>query len=113
MVIMSLSVQTTTDKDIITMVEHLCGPEVWKNFDDVECGPDEHFPSGDECSSDEDASCDDSVEDIYVEPAATTNSIAAATMNATDDVHVCAAGELCGIKAIPLDVKRASCNNKG
>ena len=65
------------------------------NFDDVKCGTDEHFPSRDECSSNEDASSDDSVKDIYVEVAATTN--------AKDEGHVCAAGEFCGMKAIPLD----------
>ena len=43
-------------------------------------------------------------------PAATTNTISTSTMNATDDVHVCAAGELCGMKAIPL-VGLHSCMN--
>ena len=82
------------------------------NFDDVECGMDEKLSSGDECSSDEDASSDDSVEEIYVEAAATINAIAAATINAKDDGHVCAAGELCGMKAIPLDGLH-SCMNCG
>ena len=88
------SVVVWTDKEIGTMVEQLCGPEVRTNFDDVECGPDEHFPSGDECSSDEDTSSDDSVEEIYVEASVTTNVIAAAKVNANDDCHVCAAGAL-------------------
>ena len=56
------------------MVEMLCGPEIRTNFDDVECGPDKHFPSDDECSSDNECSDDnesedDNVEEVYGEPA--------------------------------------------
>ena len=101
-----------TDKEIGTMVEQLCGPEVRTNFDGVECGPNEHFPSRDEYNSDEDTSSDDSVEEIYVEAAATTNVIAAATINANDDGHVCEAGELCSTKANILDGLH-SCMNCG
>ena len=47
-----------------------------------------------------------------MEATATTNVIAAATINANHDRHVCAAGELCGMKAIPLDGLH-SCMNCG
>ena len=63
-----------SEKDIGAMVEAPCGPEIRTNFDDVECGPDKHFPSDDECSSDNECSDDnenedDNVEEVCVEPA--------------------------------------------
>ena len=56
-----------TDEDIGTMVENLCGPGVWSNFEDEDlCGPGPSFLSDEECSSDEsDSSDDDGMGEIY------------------------------------------------
>ena len=91
-----------SEKDIGAMVEALCGTEIRTNFDDVECGPDEHFPSDDECSSDNECSDDnesedDNVEEVYVEPAPMRKS------KARDDCNMCAAGDRCGMKTTKLD----------
>ena len=47
-----------TDNEVGTMVEEICGEGVRTNFEDPECGPDPHFPSDVETSSDEDDSDD-------------------------------------------------------
>ena len=92
-----------SDKDIGAMVEALCGPEIRTNFDDVECGPDKHFPSDDECSSDnanavsDDCEIeDDNVEEIYVETTPMRRS------KAGDDCIMCATGDRCGMKTTKL-----------
>ena len=68
----------------------------------MECGPDEHFPSDDECSSDNECSDDnesedDNVEEVYVEQAPMRKS------KARDDCNMCAAGDRCGMKTTKLD----------
>ena len=73
------------------------------NFDDVECGPDEHFPSGDECRSDEDISNNDnSVEEVYAEPAATTKDNGAGIIHVKGGGDMCATGVHCTMKAVRL-----------
>ena len=127
------------DREVGTMVEEICGAAVRTNFEDEECGPDPFHPSDDECSSsdgDTESSYDDEeIEELYADPPPPARKAEKKTPPSARmaeertppprrtekrtpppvNDNMCAAGEHCGMKSVPLHEKAhlcLNCNNK-